>query len=116
MPTTKSTHGNGLKKQHSGKSGALLFAVLTLRSAQHAQSRHADHRSIRDQTPPQDNNNPLHNPLRRRLNPRTSLVVSHETQLVHALTKMHNPHATGGGTGDTTRPGNHSIPSYATRQ
>jgi len=106
--TTKSTNGNGLKKQHSGKSGATLSAVLILRSAQRAPSQHVDHRSRRDQTP--NNNNPLHHHLQgRRLNLRTSLVVQHETQLGHALTKMHNPHAAGGGSGDTTKPGNYNI-------
>ena len=62
----------------------------------------------RSKTP--NNNNPLHHHLKgRRLNLRTSLVVQHETQLGHALTKMHNPHAAGGGSGDTTKPGNYSI-------
>lgn len=108
VPTTKSTNGNGLKKQHSGKSGAPLSAVPILRSAQRAPSQHADHRSSRDQTP--NNNNPLHHHLQgRRLNLRTSLVVQHETQHGHALTKMHNSHAAGGGSGDTTKPGNYSI-------
>ena len=57
-----------------------------------------------------NNNNTLHHHLQgRRLNLRTSLVVQHETQLGHALTKMHNPHAEGGGSGDTTKPGNYYI-------